>query len=48
MNVKFDIVTRPDGRTFDTVLRDSGLVLRGIDIPGVDTPEANAKYSGSF
>lgn len=42
MNVKFDIVTRPDGRTFDTVLRDSGLVFAGASTSGVDTPEADA------
>ena len=31
MTVKFDIITRPDGRSFDTVLRDSGLVFAGAN-----------------
>ncbi len=35
MNVKFDIVTRPDGRTFDTVPEGQRPGLcRGIDIGG--------------
>ena len=42
MTVKFDIITRPDGRSFDTVLRDSGLVFAGASTSGVDTPEADA------
>ena len=42
MNVKFDIITRPDGRKFDTALRDNGLVFAGAMTSGVDTPEANA------
>ena len=42
MNVKFDIATRPDGRKYDTVLRDNGLVFARTMTWGVDTPEANA------
>ena len=42
MNVKFDIITRPDGRKFDTALRDNGLVFAGASTSGVKTPEADA------
>jgi len=42
MTVKYDIDTRPDRRSFDTVLRDCGLVFAGASTSGVKTPEANA------
>ena len=41
MNVKFDIATRPDGRKYDTALRDNGLVFARTMTSGVNTPEAN-------
>ena len=41
MNVKFDISIRPDGRSFDTVLKDNGLDFARATSSGADTPKAN-------
>lgn len=42
MRVKFDIVTRPDGRGYDTVLSDNGMVFARTRTSGGGADEADA------